>query len=363
MDTSSVIKEFLDENSIKASRSVEVIYRYHAEAERGSRLSGCEIVMRAAEDAVFVRAELPVSVMIGETRGVARYLADLNKRRLDEDEQGYFDLDYTTGRIVFAIRVIQPIETDLLSEVARFCLRQIDKESEALLKVVCEECEAARQEAEEKRQQREKELRGPLSINLLIRGVKRFFRDFPRPSFMKKRQGLIDDLYDDDLEEYEPSHRAGRPGTAGEAARPARRKDAGSSDRRRLFERIMGTGLVAEDSLEEFTDDMLCPEEPGAGDMPSGEEEELLWPEEENGLLGGQEIFLTDDGIDEEIPADAELPLEEDLISEAEGEQDKEKKEEKKEDPQAPNGIILPADEKNAGTEEQDQQTPEDEAV
>lgn len=347
MDTPSVVKEFLDENSIKATRSVEVIYRYHAETERGSRLSGCEIVMRAAEDAVFVRAELPVSVMIGETRGVAKYLADLNKRRLDEDEQGYFDLDYIAGKIVFAIRVIQPIETDLLSEVARFCLRQIDEESEALLKVVCEECEAARQEAEEKRQQREKELRGPFSVNMIVRGVKRFFSELPRPSFMKKRRGVMDDLYDDELEDYEPGYYAGRPEAVGDAAHAARRTD---SRRGGIFERFLGTVLVPEDDLEELTDDMLCPEGPGEKDTPSGEEEEPFWPEEE----AGEESFLTDGGIDEEIPADEgepdetggpaaedeEIPAkeEEDMIPAPapEGEEDEEAAEEESIPPAAP---------------------------
>jgi hypothetical protein len=86
MDTASVIREFLDENSIAAARSVEIAYKYHAELETGCRLTGCELIMRSVGEDVFVRAELPISVMTKETRGVVKYLADLNKKRVEDGE-------------------------------------------------------------------------------------------------------------------------------------------------------------------------------------------------------------------------------------------------------------------------------------
>lgn len=211
MDMASVVREFLEENRIRAVRSVEISYRYHAEMEKGSRLSGCEIVMRTAENAVFVQAELPVSVRVEETRGVAKYLADLNKKRLEEDKQGYFDLDYAAGRIFFAIRVRQTEDTELLKEVADFCLMQLEAESEALLRVICEECEAARQEEEERRQEKEKEFCSIDSPVVRWNWFRRWLRNLPLPGFMKKRRsGILDDMcemesydFSDDYPDYD----------------------------------------------------------------------------------------------------------------------------------------------------------------
>lgn len=177
MDTASMIREFLDENSIAAVRSVEIAYKYHAELEAGCRLTGCEIIMRAVGEDVFVRAELPVSVMTKETRGVVKYLADLNKKRITEGKQGYFDLDYVAGKIIFGIRVRQPITTEILKDVAHYCVDQIEYESDDILKAVCDECEAVLQEEEEARQRMERENREPSMFALLMRRLNKAIRD------------------------------------------------------------------------------------------------------------------------------------------------------------------------------------------
>lgn len=213
MDTPSIIREFLDENSIAAARSVEITYKYHAELEAGCRLTGCEIIMRAAGEDVFVRAELPISVMTKETRGVVKYLADLNKKRIEEGKQGYFDLDYVAGKIIFGIRVRQPITPALLKDVAGYCVDQIEYESDELLRAVCDECEAVLQAEEELRQQREKENREPSMFALLMRRLKQALRNKLAPDSAKKggRRGLPESILfgdDEDDEEsdcYEPA--------------------------------------------------------------------------------------------------------------------------------------------------------------
>ena len=186
MDTASMIREFLDENSIAAARSVEIAYKYHAELEAGCRLTGCEIILRSVGEDVFVRAELPISVMTKETRGVVKYLADLNKKRITEGKQGYFDLDYVAGKIIFGIRVRQPITTALLKEVANYCIDQIEYESDDLLKAVCDECEAVLQEEEEERRQMERENREPSMFALLMRRLNKAIRDRLDPDKARK---------------------------------------------------------------------------------------------------------------------------------------------------------------------------------
>lgn len=205
MDTASMIREFLDENHIRGSRSVEIVYRYHAELEPGCRLNGCEMTMRSVGNEVIVRAELPINVMTKETRGVVRYLADLNKKRIGEGKNGYFDLDYVAGKIVFAIRVLQPITPDLLKKVAHYCVGQIEYESDDLLKVVCEECEAALQEEEELRQQQEKERNKSKSFGSLIGRFRDWLDDIIEPGSSRRRRKTAasdDDPYDEYMFDY-----------------------------------------------------------------------------------------------------------------------------------------------------------------
>lgn len=177
MDTPSIIREYLDENNIYAVRSIETAYRYHVELEPGCRIASCELIMRCVGEEVFVRAELPISVMTKETRGVVKYLADLNRRRIEESKQGFFDLDYVAGKIVFAIRVRQPITPALLKEVADYCIDQIEYESDDLIKTVYEEYELAYQEEEALRRQRERESREPSAFALLMRKLKTVIRN------------------------------------------------------------------------------------------------------------------------------------------------------------------------------------------
>lgn len=202
MDTASTIREFLDENRIAAVRSVEIAYKYHAELEPGCRIAGCEMIMRSVGDDVFVRAELPISVMTKETRGVVKFLADLNKKRVEEGKLGYFDLDYVAGKIIFSIRVRQPITTELLKDVAGYCVDQIEYESDDLIKVVCDECEAVLQAEEEKRLQEEKENREPGMLGMLLRRLRNIIMNKNRPSGRTYRPyglpGSDDDSYEDD---------------------------------------------------------------------------------------------------------------------------------------------------------------------
>ena len=231
MDTASMIRQFLDENGIPAARRLEVVCKYHVELEAGCRLTGCEIIMRAVDDDVFVRAELPISVMTKETRGVVKYLADLNKKRIEEGKQGYFDLDYVAGKIIFGIRVHQPASTEILRDVAHYCVEQIEYESDDLLKTVCDECEAVLQAEEERRLQLEKENREPSMFALLMRRLKQAIRNKldPDAAAANARFGLPGaapaeepepyDIGDPEEEPFTPGAEAEEP-TIGEAEQP-----------------------------------------------------------------------------------------------------------------------------------------------
>jgi len=274
MDTPSIIREFLDENSIAAARSVEITYKYHAELEAGCRLTGCEIIMRAAGEDVFVRAELPISVMTKETRGVVKYLADLNRKRIEEGKQGYFDLDYVAGKIIFGIRVRQPITTALLKDVAGYCVDQIEYESDELLKAVCDECEAVLQEEEELRQQREKENREPSMFALLMRRLRQALRSKLDPDSAKKgvRRSLPerilfgDDEYDEefdycepDMEEYKFERRSEEKTPSGEETEPVKPESDEADDvsDRDFSELLKVLGITEEEAEETATEDDL----------------------------------------------------------------------------------------------------------
>lgn len=148
MDKAAMVKEYLDGSSIPASSRTETVYRYHAELEAGCRLAGCEIVMRTVGEDVIVKAELPISVMTKETRGVVKFLADVNKKRVEDEKQGYFDLDYIAGKILFGMVIRQPEGAEALKEAAAYCIDEVEALSDELLKVVCAEHEAVLHEEE-----------------------------------------------------------------------------------------------------------------------------------------------------------------------------------------------------------------------
>lgn len=227
MDTASMIRQFLDENGISAARTLEIVNKYHVELETGCRLTGCEIIMRAVDDDVFVRAELPISVMTKETRGVVKYLADLNKKRIEEGKQGYFDLDYVAGKIIFGIRVHQPASTEILRDVAHYCVEQIEYESDDLLKAVCDECEAVLQAEEERRLQLEKENREPSMFALLMRRLKKAIRNKldPDAAAANARFGLPGAAPGEEPEFYDVGDPDEEP-TAGESVQPDEKAEA-----------------------------------------------------------------------------------------------------------------------------------------
>ena len=323
MDTPSIIREFLDENSIAAARSVEITYKYHAELEAGCRLTGCEIIMRAAGEDVFVRAELPISVMTKETRGVVKYLADLNKKRIEEGKQGYFDLDYVAGKIIFGIRVRQPITTALLKDVAGYCVDQIEYESDELLKAVCDECEAVLQEEEELRQQREKENREPSMFALLMRRLRQALRNKLDPDSAKKsgRRGLPesilfgddedDEEYDyyepkDEEEEYKFERRTGEKTPAGEETEPVQPEAAEENDDSdRDFSELLKALGVTDDEDEETAGE----DDPIAAAYDETSEESKAQPSDEPEKA--PEASPAGEGAEEE-------PAEEEADSEAE---------------------------------------------
>lgn len=309
MDTASTIREFLDENRIAAVRSVEIAYKYHAELEPGCRIAGCEMIMRSVGDDVFVRAELPISVMTKETRGVVKFLADLNKKRVEEGKLGYFDLDYVAGKILFSIRVRQPITTELLKDVAGYCVDQIEYESDDLIRVVCDECEAVLQAEEEKRLQEEKENREPGMLGMLLRRLKSILTDKKRPHRRSYRPyglpGSDDESYEDDYGydygfdgDDDKEDEKSEPFRTGFTPRYARKPSAGAGSREDddsfppRYRPFTAADIEPDEEDEEPDQTAGAPD----GDEPFAEEEEIngdepFPPEKEDGEDDPEELL------------------------------------------------------------------------
>lgn len=301
MDTASMIREFLDENNIAAARSVEIVYKYHAELEAGCRLTGCEILLRAVGEEVFVRAELPISVMTKETRGVVKYLADLNKKRITEGKQGFFDLDYVAGKIIFGIRVRQPITPEILSDVAHYCVDQIEYESDDLIKAVCDECEAVLQEEEAQRRRMEKESREPSTFALLMRRLRAAVRSKLDPENAGKaaRFGLPGAAAPEEPEPYDIGEPGEEPApdespaaeAAGEEAAPIGEAEAAECEAAPCAQAAEepGTGAEAEAEAAEEPESGAEAEPAAAEEPESGAEAEPAAADEPDAASGQRE--------------------------------------------------------------------------
>lgn len=143
MANTTIVKEYLESKKIGASCRTETVFSYQAELAGESRVSGCEVRIREIGEDLLLTAVLPVSVRVKEARGVARWLANLNDRR---EKPGFFELDYLAGRIQFRVKMHGPLTGQQLEVGLKYCLDQVEADSDQLIKLVCDESRAVREE-------------------------------------------------------------------------------------------------------------------------------------------------------------------------------------------------------------------------
>ena len=143
MKTASIVKDYLEKKNITAACRTENVFIYQAQLAGESRVSGCEVMIRVVGDDLLMTAILPVSVKVKEARGVARWLANLNGSR---KQPGFFELDYLAGRIQFRVKMHGPLTEQQLEIGVRYCLEQVEADSDQLIKLVCDESRAVREE-------------------------------------------------------------------------------------------------------------------------------------------------------------------------------------------------------------------------
>ena len=150
MPASDITRAYLEEKSIPNFCQTETVYRYHVDLPSSSRISGCEMVIRAAGKNAVMSVVLPIAIRPKEARGIVRTLANYNRERLDNDLEGVFELDYLHGRIQFTMEVRDVKDMDDLSGEIDYCLEQMQKASNTMMRLVCEESDAVYQEEQEK---------------------------------------------------------------------------------------------------------------------------------------------------------------------------------------------------------------------
>ena len=143
METAAIVKEYLEKKNIAAACRTEYVFVYQAELAGESRVSGCEVRIRDIGDDLLLTAILPVAVRVKEARGVARWLANLNDSR---KKPGFFELDYLAGKIQFRVKMHGPLTEQELEVGVKYCLEQVEADSDQLIKLVCDESRAVREE-------------------------------------------------------------------------------------------------------------------------------------------------------------------------------------------------------------------------
>lgn len=143
METGAIVKSYLENRNIAAACRTETVFIYQAQLHGESRVSGCEVIIREIGEDLVLTAVLPVSVKVKEARGVARWLANLNGQRT---KPGFFELDNLAGRIQFRVKMNGPLTEEQLDVGVKYCMEQVEADSDQLIKLVCDESRAVREE-------------------------------------------------------------------------------------------------------------------------------------------------------------------------------------------------------------------------
>lgn len=194
------IKKYLEMVKTAYSRSEEAIYQFYHRMPNGSRIAGCEVFLRSAEESIYITVELPINVMSRESYCVAKYLAQLNQERSKEDKVGYFMLDYVKHKIIFALPPAVLPDEEVLETGISYAVRQVDYEIEEIIRVVCEEGDRILKEDEERRRQEEMAEREP---GVFMQMIRKLFDKIGL--FDDGKPDNMDDIPDyDDLDDEKP---------------------------------------------------------------------------------------------------------------------------------------------------------------
>ncbi len=187
-----VVESFMEHMEALRDQHNEVVYSYHVDMDASSRLCGCEMNIRVLSGKAVLTAVLPIAVRPKERYGIVCKLAEYNRSRLQKDQDGAFELDTLRGRIQFMLETCGLADEHQLGEKVNYCLSEVQRYSEAIMNLVCDESNAIYEEEREKIEYERKAAERAART-----------REYKNVPVMGKLMGLLG-LIDEDDEEYSP---------------------------------------------------------------------------------------------------------------------------------------------------------------
>ncbi len=187
-----VVEELMAHMRALKESHTEVVYSYHVDLDASSRLSGCEMNIRAASEYAVLTAVLPIAVRPQERYGVVCELAKYNRSRLENKQEGMLELNALRGRIQFMLEVKNVTQQEELIKRINYCLSEVQRYSEAMMNLVCDESNAI-YEAEREKLERERKAAERAERT----------REYKNVPIMGKLMNFLG-LIDEDDEEFEP---------------------------------------------------------------------------------------------------------------------------------------------------------------